>query len=73
MVTPNMMNIKVIGVGLQKKTCTGNNYMSRFILGFFLAIALLNPKTTIHIVGSIVNTCNDVVSRFSYDTEDKQK
>jgi hypothetical protein len=47
--------------------------MSRFILGFFLAIALLNPKTTIHIVGSIVNTCNDVVSRFSYDTADKQK
>jgi hypothetical protein len=73
MVTPNMMNTKAIGVGLQKKICTSNNNMSKFILGFFLAIALLNPKTTIHIVGSIVNTCNDVVSRFSYDTADKQK
>jgi hypothetical protein len=73
MVTPNMMNTKAIGVGSQKKICTGNNYMSKFILGFFLAIALINPKTTIHIVSSIVNTCNDVVSRFSYDTADKQK
>ena len=73
MAMPNMMNLEAIGVGLQKKTCTYNNYMSRFILGFFLAIAMLNPKTTVHIVSSIVNTCNDIVSRFSYDTTDKQK
>jgi len=47
--------------------------MSRFILGFFLAIAMLNPKTTVHIVAKVVNTCNDIVSRFSYDTKEKQK
>jgi hypothetical protein len=73
MATPSMMNSRVIGVGLQKKICIYNNYMSRFILGFFLAIAMLNPKTTVHIVAKVVNTCNDIVSRFSYDTKEKQK
>lgn len=45
--------------------------MTRFFLGFLLAIMILNPKTTIHIVSKTVNTANDIVSRFSYDTEKK--
>jgi len=43
--------------------------MSKFIFGFLVALMIMNPKTTIHIVSKTINTANDIVSRFSYDTE----
>jgi len=45
--------------------------MNRFLVGFLVALIILNPKTTVHVVGSVVNTAHDIVSRFSYDLENK--
>lgn len=41
--------------------------MNKFIVGFVVALIILNPKTTIHITSAVLNTANGIVSRFSYD------
>lgn len=47
--------------------------MTRIFLGFALALMIMNPKTTIYIVSKTVFTANDIVARFSFDTEKEPK
>jgi len=45
--------------------------MNRFLAGFAVAIIVLNPKTTVHVVSTVLNCANSIVARFSYDSEKK--